>query len=284
MRLLSLLAIAGAGTLSGCRYDSSPLMFNPAGRVLQVENAVAAVKKNGLPVVGVVFSDGLLLVTKDRADSGSKQTARSSKKFIIVDEHCCIAPSGFAADGIALGKAAKTLAAKHKKEFGRNIPIEVLSEHLADWMHFQTRRGRDTRPLGVSALVAGADEELGFQMYSLEPQGTYQGWKAVCVGGMHCDRNHAILQGALGSTAAVAVVMGEFWSRLSAQGGELLASLFASGPATLGGSDTADNKEDEEVQVFTITRSLDVDSGGCPCPWATRLQRLSLKALPPALV
>ena len=144
-------------------------------------------------------------------------------------------------------------------------------------MHFQTRRGRDTRPLGVSALVAGADEELGFQMYSLEPQGAYQGWKAVCVGGMHCDRNHAILQGALGSTAAV--VMGEFWSRLSAEGGELLASLFASGPATLGGSDT-DNKEDEAVQVFTITRSLDNEG----CPWATRVQRLSLKALPPALV
>ena len=276
MKLLCLLAIAGACTFAlGCRYDSSPLMFNPAGRVLQVENAVAAVKKKGLPVVGVVFSDGLLLVTKDRADSG-KQSAHSSKKFIIVDEHCCIAPSGFAADGVSLGKAAKTLAAKHKKEFGRNIPIEVLSDQLADWMHLQTRRG-STRPLGLSALVAGADDELGFQMYSLEPQGAYQGWKAVCVGGMHCDRNHAILQGALTSTDELPV-LGEFWNRLVAEGGELLASLFASGPATFGNAET-DNKGDEAVQVFTISRSQDNEG----CPWATRVQRLSIKALPPAL-
>lgn len=38
------------------------------------------------------------------------------------------------------------------------------------------------RPIGIRAIVAGYDTILGYQVYSLDPEGSFVGWKAVCLG------------------------------------------------------------------------------------------------------
>jgi len=225
LQILTLLLITLALVAQGCRYDSSPLMYNPSGRVLQIENAKACVER-GEPVVGVLASDGLILVT---TDFKTGRTIKGQDKFVLVDEHCYLACSGFAADSVALAKVAKVLCAKYKRDFGSNIPIENLSDQLADWLHAQTRKG-STRPLGVEALVAGLDEEMGFQIYTVEPQGALWGWRVVCVGGNNCARNRSLLESSF--PRATRCTIDEVWSKITANRGELLAALFAGDRAT----------------------------------------------------
>lgn len=160
---------------AACRYNV-PLCYNPAGRVLLIENARAAVKR-GVPVVGVAAKDGLALVTK----SSSKSKLKGRHKFEFVDEHLCIASCGLAADTLAVSNVAKALCSKYKKEFGCNIPIENLASDLAQWAHDQTRRA-GTRPMGVAVLIAGFDEVAGGQIFSVDPQGACYRWSAHCIG------------------------------------------------------------------------------------------------------
>jgi 20S proteasome subunit alpha 1 len=48
--------------------------------------------------------------------------------------------------------------------------MKVYTQHA--WM----------RPLGVSCILAGIDEELGPQLYKCDPAGSYVGYKATCSG------------------------------------------------------------------------------------------------------
>ena len=207
-------------TAVGCRYDASPLTYDPSGRVLQLENARAAAKR-GQAVVGFAAKDGLLLITPQTSPSPTTVVLGRSK-FVQLDPHVFLTSCGFAADSLALANVGKVVCANYKREFGCNVPVENLAEQLADWMHAQTRRG-SSRPLGVGALVAGVDDELNFQIYSLEPQGACQGWKAVCIGGSHSERSNGVLEDSAIDFASLASV----WTRLAANRGELLQKLFS---------------------------------------------------------
>lgn len=249
------LSLIFANCITSCSYDSSPLQYNPSGRVLQIENAKVAIKR-GESIVGVRGSDGFLLITKSKIKQ--LEAIKGRDKFVFVDEHICMASSGFTSDSIAINRVARKICSNYKKEFGCCIPIENLSDELADWMHYQTRKG-SSRPLGIGTIVAGVDEILGPQIYSLDPQGSFYGWAAVCIGGRHCERNSMLLEpfASTGSFASSRPALQDIWSRLQGPSGDecsknLLEALFA------GDADQAgDPAEHCELQICMCTVAVD---------------------------
>lgn len=52
---------------------------------------------------------------------------------------------------------------------------------ICDYKHSYTQYG-GLRPFGVGFLIAGWDEQNGFQLYQSDPSGNYGGWKATVIG------------------------------------------------------------------------------------------------------
>ena len=162
----------------GLAYDSS-LQYSPQGRVLQVEYAKRRTDK-GSPVIGIKCSDGVLLVSIPLRPK-NKLHVRHLQKVFLVDQHVCLAATGLLVDAKGVVEAAKKLCLQYRIGFQSNIPIEQLASELAALMHAQTRR-LSSRPLGVSLLVVGFDDDLGSQVYQINPEGTLDAWRAVSIG------------------------------------------------------------------------------------------------------
>jgi 20S proteasome alpha/beta subunit len=160
-------------------YDSNTLLFDPNGRILQTEYAKDAIKKGG-PVFAVKNDDGIIIVTARIRPINELQIV-PTKKVFFVDNNICIAASGLLFDANILIDAAKKISSDYKSIFFTSIPIEKLCNELSNLIHQQTRSDK-TRPVGVSLLVAGWDENLGMQLYTTDPDGSYFGWNAVAIG------------------------------------------------------------------------------------------------------
>ncbi|KAJ1398668.1 nucleophile aminohydrolase, partial [Ochromonadaceae sp. CCMP2298] len=161
-------------------YDTSTTQFDPTGRILQTEYAKRAVASRGGPVCAVKCSDGILLAVARHAQR-NRLVLKSAEKLHFVDRHICIAASGLLSEASQLARIAQEEAERYRETYGTPIPVENLSSFLADVMHSLTTDGRQ-RPVGVGLLVAGWDKQLGYQVYTTDPQGSFAGWRAVSIG------------------------------------------------------------------------------------------------------
>lgn len=173
-------SVAGSGG-----YDASTAQFHPSGRILQTEYAKRSVLQRGGPVCAIRCQDGILL-TAARKVRNSKLIVESSKKVHFVDRHVCVAVSGFVFEATQLIDLAKQECANYREIYNSPIPIENLCDYLSNILHMLTRDGR-YRPLGVSLVVAGWDEESGPQLFTTDPEGSFSGWNAVAIGSNSAD-------------------------------------------------------------------------------------------------
>lgn len=65
---------------------------------------------------------------------------------------------------------ARQEAENYRQQFKRPIPLKVLNERLANYMHAYTLYSA-VRPFGVSVILASYDKHDGAQMYMIEPSG-----------------------------------------------------------------------------------------------------------------
>ena len=225
-RLARLAFLVAMGMANACmEYSASPIMYSPGGRVLQIEFARETVKR-GSPVVGIRGRNGLVVVVSQK-NSSENATVQGRRKFDMVEENICLAWAGLATDAVLLAKLARVFCKHHREVFGTSVSIENLSDELATALHQQTRTaGR--RPLGIGALVAGIDEVYGAQLYTIDTQGRFEGWRAIAIGGQGQEKSNEVLADLLRSGMCDKSV-GEIVAELQRDSCRLLASLFPTG-------------------------------------------------------
>jgi 20S proteasome subunit alpha 3 len=143
-------------------------MFNPKGQILSLEDAKAAVESKGGSVAALKCSDGIIL-TLARSRARSRLSVDPQRKIFFVDKHIALVAAGYLSDSSTLVEAARKECIKYRATKGSAIPIECLSDYLADLMHSASLRIK--RALFVSILVTGWDDILGYQLYTTDPEG-----------------------------------------------------------------------------------------------------------------
>jgi 20S proteasome subunit alpha 3 len=162
------------------RYDSRTTIFSPEGRLYQVEYAMEAIGNAG-SALGIMATDGVVLVGEKKVTSKLLQTSRSAEKMYKIDSHLACAVAGIMSDANILINTARLHAQRYVLAYQEPIPVEQLVQSLCDTKQGYTQFG-GLRPFGVSFLFAGWDKHHGFQLYMSDPSGNYGGWKAAAVG------------------------------------------------------------------------------------------------------
>ncbi len=159
-------------------YDRAITMFSPDGRLLQVEYAKKTVKQ-GSTAIGMVCSDGVLLVTDKRIIDPLVVTEAIEKIFQI-DDHIGATASGIISDARVLIERAQVKAQQHRVTY--DSPIDTLSivKNMCDLKQLCTQSG-GLRPFGVSLLVAGIDTD-GPKLFETDPTGIFFQYRAVVIG------------------------------------------------------------------------------------------------------
>lgn len=159
-------------------YDRASTMFSPEGRLLQVEYAKEAVKQ-GSTVIGMVCSDGVLLVADKRINE-KLIIAKSVEKIFKVDKHIAAAAVGYVMDGRVLIEKSQVMAQQHRITYGTAMDTFDLVKEVADMKQAYTQFG-GARPFGISIMFAGIDDEQ-CALYVTDPTGIYFQYLATAVG------------------------------------------------------------------------------------------------------
>lgn len=83
---------------------------------------------------------------------------------------------------ILVDKSRKLAHTNYKRVYNEYPPVKILVQEIAKVMQESTQSG-GIRPYGVSLLVGGYDKHSdGFQLYQVDPSGSYFPWKATAIG------------------------------------------------------------------------------------------------------
>jgi proteasome alpha subunit len=159
-------------------YDRAITMFSPDGRLLQVEYAKKTVKQ-GSTAIGMVCSDGVLLVTDKRIVDPLIVTEAIEKIFQI-DDHIGATASGIISDARVLIERAQIKAQQHRVTYDTQIDTLSIVKNICDLKQLCTQSG-GLRPFGVSILVAGIDPD-GPKLFETDPTGIFFQYYAVVIG------------------------------------------------------------------------------------------------------
>ena len=170
---------------SDTAYDRAITIFSPDGRLFQVEYAREAVKR-GTTTVGLIFGEGVVLITDRRIDSHLIEPD-SIEKIFQIDDHIGCTASGLVADARVLVDRARVDAQINRITYDEKIQVKTLVKHLCAFKHGYTQYG-GVRPFGTTLLIAGIDETR-FWLFSTDPSGAYMEHKAGSEG---FGRNKAI--------------------------------------------------------------------------------------------
>ena len=159
-------------------YDRAITMFSPDGRLLQVEYAKKTVRQ-GSTAIGMVCSDGVLLVT-DKRIVDTLIVPESVEKIWQIDEHIGATASGILSDARVLIERAQLRAQQHRVTYDSDIDVPSIVKDICDLKQICTQSG-GLRPFGVSILVAGVDA-TGPKLYETDPTGIFFRYKASVIG------------------------------------------------------------------------------------------------------
>lgn len=159
-------------------YDRAITMFSPDGRLLQVEYAKKTVKQ-GSTAIGMVCSDGVVLVT-DKRIVDPLVVAEAIEKIFQIDDHIGATASGIISDARVLIEHAQLKAQQHNVTYDSPIDTVSIVKSICDLKQLTTQSG-GYRPFGVSILVAGIDAD-GPKLFETDPTGIYFQYHAVVIG------------------------------------------------------------------------------------------------------
>mmetsp|Transcript_24266 Transcript_24266/g.45878 ORF Transcript_24266/g.45878 Transcript_24266/m.45878 type:complete len:266 (-) Transcript_24266:187-984(-) len=159
------------------QYDMDCITWSPAGRILQVEYAMEAVKQ-GTPVLGLRSKTHVVLVSFKRAQS---ELATHQQKIFKIDNHMAIGISGLTADARVLADYMRNECLNHNYVYDAPMNVGRLVAQVADKSQQKTQNS-SKRPYGVGLLVAGVDEK-GPHLYETCPSGNFFEYYAMAIGG-----------------------------------------------------------------------------------------------------
>ncbi|MDO8741208.1 MAG: archaeal proteasome endopeptidase complex subunit alpha [Candidatus Woesearchaeota archaeon] len=159
-------------------YDRAITMFSPDGRLLQVEYAKKTVKQ-GSTAIGIVCSDGVVLVT-DKRIVDKLVVPESVEKIWQIDEHIGATASGILSDARVLIERAQLAAQRHRITYDSDIDVLSIVKDICNLKQITTQSG-GFRPFGVSILVAGIDSD-GPKLFETDPTGIFFQYRAAVIG------------------------------------------------------------------------------------------------------
>lgn len=157
-------------------YDTDVTVYNPQGRLFQVEYAQEAVNQ-GSACVGVCSDKFVALAALKRSPSA---LASYMDKITRVDKHMGVAISGLTADSRTLCRFMRDESLNYRFVFGSPMPTGRLVVDVADKMQECTQT-YVRRPYGVGLLVAGYDR-AGPHLFEASPSGEYYEYTAQAIG------------------------------------------------------------------------------------------------------
>lgn len=165
-------------------YDAfSTRIYDPQGRVLQLEYALEATKKGGV-AVGAVGKDLAVLASwTPRASWRQAPAAQQPGSGLWRgDAHVALAGSGLATDVLALAEVAGRECLAHRYVHDSPLRVGRLVARLAQEV-YDTERNRIV-PYAVDLLVAGFDAsgDGGPCLYKVGPAGVVESFQACAVG------------------------------------------------------------------------------------------------------
>ncbi|KAL9100637.1 MAG: hypothetical protein Q9163_004007 [Psora crenata] len=199
------------------RYSFSLTTFNPSGKLVQIEYALAAVNQ-GVTSLGIKATNGIVLATEKKSSSPLID-APSLSKISLITPNIGMVYSGMGPDyRVLVDKARKVSHSSYKRIYNEYPPTRILVQDVARVMQEATQSG-GVRPYGVSLLVAGWDDGIepeseeaaageteaeqmiieeenkggnrrktggilkgGPSLYQVDPSGSYFPWKATAIG------------------------------------------------------------------------------------------------------
>jgi 20S proteasome subunit alpha 1 len=148
--------------------------------LFQVEYAFKAVRTSGATSIGVRGKDCVCFVTQKKVPDKLIDPSSVTKIFKIT-KHIGILVTGLPADARSIVQHARQSAAEFRFQFGYEVPVDFLAKKIADKAQVYTQHAY-MRPLGVITMLMAADEELGPQLFKVDPAGYFVGYKATSVG------------------------------------------------------------------------------------------------------
>jgi 20S proteasome alpha/beta subunit len=115
----------------------------------------------------------------------SKLQVHEPQKIYQVDSHLCVAVTGRQALAADVIKEMRGRCLQHKADYDTLIPVEKLCDATAARFHSFTCNPEQS-PLGLSMIVAGRDDLLGTQVYTIDVDGGMAAWKGAVIG-KHSD-------------------------------------------------------------------------------------------------
>ena len=162
------------------KYDSRTTIFNPEGRLLQVEYAISNISNAGL-CVGITTKKGVILACEKESTSKLLENKKTSDKIYKIDTNVAVAVGGLASDANLLIDYAREYSQNYYMKYRNLTPVENLVRFISDEKQIKTIKGSN-RPYGAGFLFAGWDRIYGYQLYNTEPSGIYNCWKAHAIG------------------------------------------------------------------------------------------------------
>ncbi|MGB9732857.1 MAG: archaeal proteasome endopeptidase complex subunit alpha [Candidatus Micrarchaeia archaeon] len=157
-------------------YDRG-VMFNPDGRLFQVEYAKEAVRK-GATSIGLIAKDSVVFIAHKNITDPLAVPSTIQKVF-TVDSHIGATYSGMVADGLHIISVARESAQQHRFIFNETKSIESIAKDLASYM-MQATQYSGIRPYAVSVLIGGIDTAP--RLFEIEPGASFLGYKADAIG------------------------------------------------------------------------------------------------------
>ncbi len=157
-------------------YDRG-VMFNPDGRLFQVEYAKEAVRK-GATSIGITTGDSVVFIAHKNVGEPLAVPSTIQKVFKI-DTHIGATYSGMVADGLHIIDIGRSTAQNHKMVFDDRKSVESLAKQISSYMMQATQYG-GMRPYAISALLGGVDDIP--RLYEIEPGASFLGYKADAIG------------------------------------------------------------------------------------------------------
>ena len=132
-------------------YDRG-VMFNPDGRLFQVEYAKEAVRK-GATSIGIVGKDSVVLVAHKNIND-PLAVASTIQKVFRIDSQICATYSGMVSDGLHIIDTARSNTQNHRMLFDEIKSIESLSKNISAYMMQATQYGGEevARELGCELV------------------------------------------------------------------------------------------------------------------------------------
>lgn len=170
--------------LTRSEYDRGVNTFSPEGRLFQVEYAIEAIKL-GSTAIGMQSKEGVVLAVEKRVQS-QLMVPTVTDKIVEVDYHVGCASSGLMADSRTMVDRARVAALNHWFLYNERMSVESITQavsNLAIQFGDSDSDGQAmSRPFGVALLFAGYDPKLGFQLFHMDPSGTYVQCDAKAIG------------------------------------------------------------------------------------------------------